>query len=181
MKEPRPPIVAARDGRGRASVEAPRPHRRHDRGNRLLRSLAARATCQNDSSPMLGDTGEPYGSRGGFRGAAATLHSAVHRLTLLENNRVLLIILAGKLADYVGEWPNNEELPAGGYSSPGRLFSARERISHAWSAIYRRPARLEVQATFEIPSAFLFSMPGRSPRTCKVIWRTDRQLGVDFR
>ena len=42
-------------------------------------------------------------------------------------------------------------------------------------------ARLEVQATFEIPSTFLFAMPGRQLRTCKVIWRTDRQLGVDFR
>jgi hypothetical protein len=42
-------------------------------------------------------------------------------------------------------------------------------------------ARLEVQATFEIPSAFLLGMPGRPPRTCKVIWRTDRQLGVHFR
>jgi PilZ domain len=42
-------------------------------------------------------------------------------------------------------------------------------------------AYLEVQATFEIPSTFLFGMPGRSPRTCKVIWRNDRQLGVHFR
>ena len=42
-------------------------------------------------------------------------------------------------------------------------------------------ACLEVQATFEIPSTFLFGMPGRPPRTCKVIWRNDRQLGVQFR
>jgi hypothetical protein len=42
-------------------------------------------------------------------------------------------------------------------------------------------ACLEVQATFEIPSVFLFDMPGRLPQTCKVIWRNDRQLGVHFR
>jgi hypothetical protein len=41
-------------------------------------------------------------------------------------------------------------------------------------------ACLEVQATFEIPSRFLFGMPGRPPQTCKVIWRTDRKLGVHF-
>jgi hypothetical protein len=41
-------------------------------------------------------------------------------------------------------------------------------------------ACLEVQATFEIPSMFLFVMPSRPPKTCKVIWRNDRQLGVHF-
>jgi len=42
-------------------------------------------------------------------------------------------------------------------------------------------ANLEVQATFEIPSMFLLGMPGRSPRSCKVIWRTASKLGVRFR
>jgi hypothetical protein len=42
-------------------------------------------------------------------------------------------------------------------------------------------ACLEVQATLKSLSTFLFGMPGRPPRTCKVIWRDDRQLGVHFR
>ena len=42
-------------------------------------------------------------------------------------------------------------------------------------------ACLEVPATFEIPSTFLFGMSGQPPRTCKVIWRNDTQLGVQFR
>jgi hypothetical protein len=41
-------------------------------------------------------------------------------------------------------------------------------------------AALEVDATFAIPSTFLFSQPGQGARICKVIWRTDKRLGVHF-
>jgi hypothetical protein len=41
-------------------------------------------------------------------------------------------------------------------------------------------ACLEVDATFAIPSTFLFGQPGRVAQSCKVIWRTDKQLGVHF-
>jgi hypothetical protein len=41
-------------------------------------------------------------------------------------------------------------------------------------------ACLEVDATFGIPSTFLFGLPGQPAQTCKVIWRTDRQLGINF-
>jgi hypothetical protein len=41
-------------------------------------------------------------------------------------------------------------------------------------------ASLVVAATFEIPSTFHFGLPGRPAQTCKVIWRTDTKLGVQF-
>jgi hypothetical protein len=41
-------------------------------------------------------------------------------------------------------------------------------------------ACLEVDATFGIPSTFMFGLPGQTVQTCKVIWRTDRQLGINF-
>lgn len=41
-------------------------------------------------------------------------------------------------------------------------------------------ASLEVSATFEIPSTFQFGLSGQTTRACKVIWGTDRQLGIHF-
>jgi hypothetical protein len=41
-------------------------------------------------------------------------------------------------------------------------------------------ASLELSATFGVPSTFLFGTTGHTPRPCKVIWRTDRMLGVHF-
>jgi hypothetical protein len=41
-------------------------------------------------------------------------------------------------------------------------------------------ACLEVQGTFAIPSEFDFSMSAQPARSCKIIWRDDKQLGVRF-
>ena len=64
---------------------------------------------EDDGSPMLIVTpGSLFGSRGagwGHRDAAAARILRLTVLTLLENNRALLIIFACKLAGYFGEWP----------------------------------------------------------------------------
>jgi hypothetical protein len=41
-------------------------------------------------------------------------------------------------------------------------------------------ASLVVAATFEIPSTFHLGVSGHTTRICKVIWRTEGQLGVHF-
>jgi hypothetical protein len=41
-------------------------------------------------------------------------------------------------------------------------------------------ARLEVLGTFSIPLVFRFAMAGFPQRICKVVWRTDGQIGVEF-
>jgi hypothetical protein len=41
-------------------------------------------------------------------------------------------------------------------------------------------ARLEIQGTYAIPLAFQFAMTGLPQRTCKMVWRTDREIGVEF-
>ena len=41
-------------------------------------------------------------------------------------------------------------------------------------------ARLDVQGKFAIPAIFQFIMTGLPLRICKVAWRTDRQIGVEF-
>ena len=41
-------------------------------------------------------------------------------------------------------------------------------------------ACLEVQGTFAIPTEFSFAMYAHPPRTCKIVWRDDSQIGVVF-
>jgi hypothetical protein len=42
-------------------------------------------------------------------------------------------------------------------------------------------ACLIVQTTHGIPALFELMMQNRTPKTCKVIWRDDKRLGVYFR
>ena len=50
---------------------------------------------------------------------------------------------------------NQRKAPAGGYSNPGRLFSAKKRTSHARSAIYRKPAHvLRCRQLLKSPQCF---------------------------
>jgi hypothetical protein len=81
IKEPSRQLVGTYDDRGPGPVlEAHRPHcpTRDDSGNRLQSSLAARHHIQKDSSPMLGDTGEPFGSRGGRGETGAQLQHSFY-------------------------------------------------------------------------------------------------------
>jgi PilZ domain len=41
-------------------------------------------------------------------------------------------------------------------------------------------ACLEVQGTFAIPPEFDFALSTQPVRTCKIIWRDDKRLGVMF-
>ena len=41
-------------------------------------------------------------------------------------------------------------------------------------------ACLEVARTFAIPTEFSFAMYAHPPRTCKIVWRDDRSIGVVF-
>ena len=42
-------------------------------------------------------------------------------------------------------------------------------------------ACLMVDTTREIPAIFEFVMPDRTPTICKVVWRDEKRLGVQFR
>ena len=42
-------------------------------------------------------------------------------------------------------------------------------------------AKLEVASVAGIPQSFDLLAPGRPARSCRVVWRTLRELGVDFR
>jgi hypothetical protein len=41
-------------------------------------------------------------------------------------------------------------------------------------------ACLQVQTTEGLPGEFVFAMTDRPPRSCKVIWRDENKLGVQF-
>ena len=72
---------------------------------------------------------------------------------------------------------NQRKAPRGVILKSGTIILARLPCSAR--NLSETGACLEVQATFEIPSTFLFEMPGQPPQTCKVVWRSDTRLGPD--
>lgn len=65
---------------------------------------------------------------------------------------------------------NQRKAPRGVILKSGTIILARLPCSAR--NLSETGACLEVQATFEIPSTFLFEMPGQPPQTCKVVWRS---------
>lgn len=62
----------------------------------------------------------------------------------------------------------------------GKIRHGKAGISCTVRNLSEIGASLVVQTTFGIPKTFEFAMPGRPPRKCKVIWRNETTLGVEF-
>jgi hypothetical protein len=60
------------------------------------------------------------------------------------------------------------------------ILGSRARVTCAIRNLSEAGARLEVAGTFAVPSAFQLAISGLPPRICKVIWRTDKHIGVEF-
>jgi hypothetical protein len=120
---------------------------------------------------MAADTGEPFGSHGGWcgdRGAAAAHILRRDCLTLLENNCALLIIFAGKLAGYFLGMANRRKAHRRRILKSGMIILGKEaHLPCSVRNLSEAGACLEVPATFGIPSAFLLDMPGRPPEPVK--------------
>jgi hypothetical protein len=62
----------------------------------------------------------------------------------------------------------------------GKIFLGKHAVSCTVRNLSETGACVQVQTTEGLPSEFSFSMADQPSRRCKVIWRTDTQMGLQF-
>jgi hypothetical protein len=62
----------------------------------------------------------------------------------------------------------------------GKILLGKARVPCTVRNLSAGGARLQVQSTFGLPSAFDLAVDDHPPRSCKVIWLDDTTLRVQF-
>jgi|HubBroStandDraft_6_1064221.scaffolds.fasta_scaffold164459_3 hypothetical protein len=63
----------------------------------------------------------------------------------------------------------------------GKILLGSTEVPCTIGTLSKIGACLMVDTTHEIPAIFEFMMPNRAPTICKVVWRDDKRLGVQFK
>jgi hypothetical protein len=60
------------------------------------------------------------------------------------------------------------------------VFDGRQRLTCIVKNVSETGAMLELQGVGKVPNNFTLEVPGHQPQRCRVVWRTLRQMGVEY-
>lgn len=60
------------------------------------------------------------------------------------------------------------------------MFAGGQRQNCVIRNVSETGAKLEMKNVGRVPAAFELYAPGHRPQTCKVVWRSLREMGVQF-